>query len=174
MKMKKNQRGFVALLEMCLVMLILGILFAMSAPSISQMKIGADQKQAVSMLKLLSNSELYVSQVWSNGYRSPGVLAQVSFPAACDTPVLLGGLPSLLQPGAPVVLGGYTFTFSFVGAQVPLAPHCAVAGYAGYTISAIPTNPNNLRSLWVSSTDSGLVHYADSGTASVSSAVWSW
>jgi type II secretory pathway pseudopilin PulG len=87
------QRGSVLLLELLIVISILGVLLAMSAPSFMRLRMSQQATQALSTIRATQNAEAYYLQIYHNGYVNPGVLAGtgVALPATCDAPLLLGG-----------------------------------------------------------------------------------
>ena len=86
MQRKSSERGSVLLLELLVVISILGVLLAMTAPSFMQMRMSQQANQALSTLRAIQNAETYYLQIYHNGYVDPGVLAGtgVAVPAVCD------------------------------------------------------------------------------------------
>ncbi len=82
MPRKGSQRGSVLLLELMVVVSIVGVLFAISAPSFMQMRMLQQATQAVSTLRAVQNAEAYYLQFYHNGYVDPGCLLEpeLSYP----------------------------------------------------------------------------------------------
>jgi type II secretory pathway pseudopilin PulG len=59
MRRKIPERGSVLLLELLIVISILGVLLAMSAPSFMRLRMSQQADQAVSMLRAIQNAEAY-------------------------------------------------------------------------------------------------------------------
>jgi type II secretory pathway pseudopilin PulG len=171
MKNKKNQRGYF-LIELLIGLLLINILFAMSLPNIGQMRISSDQRKAADTMRRIANSELYFTQLYGSGFRSPFALSQIAFPKTCEASGLSGGNESLIQGGTPTVIAGYTYLFTFGATAAPLAGGCTINGFTSFTLTATPINPANQRTFYID--QSGLVRYVDGGTAGPSSAVWNW
>jgi len=92
MRRKISERGSVLLLEMLIVVSILGVLLAFSAPSFMQMRMSQQANQALATLRAIQNAESFYLQIYHNGYADPGVLAGtgIAIAATCDAPLLLG------------------------------------------------------------------------------------
>jgi Tfp pilus assembly protein PilE len=164
---RKNKKGAL-LIELCIVMAVMLVLFAMSAPSFLAMRRAQQQTAAVEMMKRISKAELYHTQIYSDGFRSPGALAAVTFPKTCESSGLLSGMDALPQ------YAQYQFTFAFGPTQAALAPGCNFAGFTSYWLRAQPLDPSNRRSFFLS--EDGLVRWSDDPNtpASQTSAVWTW
>jgi type II secretory pathway pseudopilin PulG len=108
MPRKISERGSVLLLEMLIVVSILGVLLAMSAPSFMRVRMSQQANQAVATLRAIQNAEANYLQIYHNGYVSPDVLAGngIAVPATCDAPLLLGGAQAQTQTN------GYFFQFT--------------------------------------------------------------
>jgi type II secretory pathway pseudopilin PulG len=75
MQGKGSERGSVLLLEMLVVVSIIGVLLAISAPSFLRMQMSQQANQAISTLRAIENAETYYLQIYHNGYAASGVLA---------------------------------------------------------------------------------------------------
>jgi prepilin-type N-terminal cleavage/methylation domain-containing protein len=93
MRRKISERGSVFLPEMLIVISILGVLLAFSAPSFMRLRMSQQASQALATVRAIQNAEAFYLQIYHNGYVDPGVLAGtgIAVPATCDAPLLLGG-----------------------------------------------------------------------------------
>lgn len=166
-KRNHHQRGTM-LIEMLLVMSLLLVLFAISAPSFTAMKRSQQQRSALDLMQHVSRAEIYHTQIYSDGFRSPGALGVVAFPKTCEGSGLLGGMDSLTQSNQ------YNFTFTLGLTLAPLAPGCIWQGSTTYQLRAQPIDPANSRSFFLS--EDGLVRWSDdpNSPANAASAVWTW
>jgi hypothetical protein len=108
MRRKISERGSVLLLEMLIVISILGVLLAFSAPSFMRLRMSQQASQALATVRAIQNAETFYLQIYHNGYVDPGVLAGtgIAVPATCDAPLLLGGAQAQIQTN------GYIFQFT--------------------------------------------------------------
>ena len=161
------QRGSVLLLEMLIVVSILGILLAMSAPSFMRMRLSQQANQAVSTLRSIQNAEAYYLQIYHNGYVAPSALAGsgVALPTTCAAPLLLGGAQAQTQAN------GYSFDYTAGLTPATLGAGCTTAGTTTFTLTANPISGPG-RSFFTD--ESGVLRYADSGPADSSSPAWTW
>ena len=167
MRRKNSERGSVLLLEMLIVVSILGVLLAMSAPSFMRMRMSQQSNQALSTLRAVQNAEAYYLQIYHNGYGDPGVLAGtgVAVPATCDAPLLLGGAQAQSQTN------GYFFQFTPGLTPAVLGVGCTAPGSTTFSLTANPESGYG-RSFFVN--EFGVIHYSDSGPASSESPAWFW
>jgi type II secretory pathway pseudopilin PulG len=167
MRRKSSERGSVLLLEMLMVISILGVLLAFSAPSFMHMRMSEQANQAVSTLRAIQNAEAYYLQIYHNGYVDPGVLAGtgVAVPATCDAPLLLGGAQAQSQ------INGYIFQFTPGPTPAVLGAGCTAHGSTTFSLAANPQSGQG-RSFFL--TESGVIHYTDRDRADSSSPVWVW
>jgi type II secretory pathway pseudopilin PulG len=167
MRGKISERGSVLLLELLVVVSILGVLLAMSAPSFMRLRMSEQANQAVSTLRAIQNAEAYYLQIYHNGYVHPEVLAGtgIAVPATCDTPLLLGGAQAQTQTN------GYFFQFTPGSAPAVLGEGCAAPGSTTFTLTANPASGQG-RSFFVN--EFGVIHYSDSGPANSTSPAWFW
>ena len=165
MRSKASERGSVLLLELLVVISILGVLLAISAPSFMQMRMSHQADQALSTLRAVQNAEAYYLQIYHNGYIDPGVLAGngVAVPTTCDAPLLLGGAQAQTQAS------GYFFQFTPGPAPAVLGAGCTAPGSTTFTLTANPVSGPG-RSFFV--TEFGVIHYSDSGPANSTSPPW--
>src|SRR5882672_8659921 len=63
MRRKISERGSVLLLEMLIVVSILGVLLAFSAPSFMQMRMSQQANQALATLRAIQNAESFYLQI---------------------------------------------------------------------------------------------------------------
>jgi Tfp pilus assembly protein PilE len=167
MPRKISERGSVLLLEMLIVVSILGVLLAMSAPSFMHLRMSQQADQALATLRAIQNSEAYYLQIYHNGYVSLDVLAGngIAVPATCDAPLLLGGAQAQTQTN------GYFFQFTLGPAPAVLGAGCTTPGSTTFTLTANPENGQG-RSFFVN--EFGVIHYSDSGPANSTSPAWFW
>jgi type II secretory pathway pseudopilin PulG len=167
MPRKGSERGSVLLLELLVVVSIIGVLLAISAPSFMQMRMSQQATQAISTLRAIQNAEAYYLQIYHNGYVDPGVLAGtgIAVPAACDAPLLLGGAQAQTQ------INGYFFQFTPGPTLAVLGVGCTVPGSTTFTLTANPVSGKG-RSFFVN--EFGVIHYSDSGPANSTSTAWLW
>jgi len=167
MQRKTSERGSVLLLEMLIVVSILGVLLAMSAPSFMHLRMSQEANQALSTLRAIQNAEAYYLQIYHNGYVGPGVLAGtgVAIPATCDAPLLLGGAQAQTQTN------GYFFQFTPGSAPAVLGVGCTTPGSTTFTLTANPASGQG-RSFFVN--EFGVIHYSDDGPADSTSPPWFW
>jgi type II secretory pathway pseudopilin PulG len=167
MRRKGSECGSVLLLEMLLVVSIVGVLLAISAPSFMQMRMSQQANQTVSTLRTIQNAEAYYLQIYHNGYIAPGVLAGtgIAVPATCDAPLLLGGAQAQSQTN------GYFFQFIPGPDPAVLGVGCTAPGSTTFSLTANPVSGEG-RSFFVS--ESGTIHYSDSGPANSVSPAWVW
>ena len=158
MRRKTSELGSVLLLEMLIVVSILGVLLAMSAPSFMRVHMAQQANQAVATLRAIQNAEAYYLQIYRNGYVDPGVLAGsgVALPPTCDAPLLLGGAQAQSQAN------GYFFQFTPGPVPAALGPGCTIPGSTTFSLIASPVGGQG-RSFFVS--EFGVIHYSDSGPA---------
>jgi len=162
---KPSERGSVLLLELLVVISILGVLLAISAPSFMQMRRSQQADQALSTIRAIQNAEAYYVQIYHNGYVDPGVLAGngIAVPTTCDAPLLLGGAQAQTQAS------GYFFQFIPGPAPAVLGAGCKTPGSTTFTLTANPVSGPG-RSFFV--TEFGVIHYSDSGPANSTSPPW--
>jgi type II secretory pathway pseudopilin PulG len=167
MRRKPSDRGSVLLLELLVVVSILGVLLAMSAPSFMRMRMSQQATQALSTIRAIQNAETYYLQIYHNGYADPGFLAGtgVALPATCDAPLLLGGAQAQIQTN------GYIFQFTPGPTPAVLGVGCTAPGSTTFTLTANPANGQG-RSFFVN--EFGIIHYSDSGSADNASPPWFW
>jgi type II secretory pathway pseudopilin PulG len=167
MRRRPSERGSVLLLELLVVISILGVLLAMTAPSFLQMRMSQQASQALSTVRAIQNAEAYYLQIYHNGYVDPGALAGtgVALPTTCDAPLLLGGAQAQIQTN------GYTYQFVAGPTPAALGVGCTAPGATTFKLIAYPTNGQG-RSFFVN--EFGIIHYSDSGTANSSSPAWFW
>ena len=161
------ERGSVLLLEMLIVVSIMGILLAMSAPSFMRMRLSQQANQAVATLRAIQNAEAYYLQIYHNGYVTPSVLAGngVALPVTCEAPLLLGGAQAQTQSN------GYSFDFTLGSTTATLGAGCTAPGTTTFTLTAGPLSGQG-RSFFTN--ESGVLRYSDNGPADSSSPQWSW
>jgi type II secretory pathway pseudopilin PulG len=167
MRRKPSERGSVLLIELLVVVSILGVLLAMSAPSFMRMRMSQQATQALSTVRAIQNAETYYLQIYHNGYADPGFLAGtgVALPATCGAPLLLGGAQAQIQTN------GYIFQFTPGPTAAVLGVGCTTQGTTTFTLTANPVNPQG-RSFFVN--EFGVIHYSDGGTANSTSPAWFW
>ncbi len=71
MRRKISERGSVLLLEMLIVVSILGVLLAFSAPSFMQMRMSQQANQALATLRAIQNAESLATSFNSHPARLP-------------------------------------------------------------------------------------------------------
>src|SRR5882672_9852183 len=162
---KPSERGSVLLLELLVVISILGVLLAISAPSFMQMRRSQQADQALSTIRAIQNAEAYYVQIYHNGYVDPGVLAGngIAVPTTCDAPLLLGGAQAQTQSG------GYFFQLTPGPTPAALGPGCKTPGSTTFSLTANPVTGQG-RSFFVN--EFGVIHYSDSGPANSTSPPW--
>lgn len=169
-RLRKNRRHHhgALLIELCIVMCVLLVLFSMSAPSFMAMHRAQQAKVAIELMQRVAKAELYHSQIYSDGYRSPGALsAPVTFPKTCEGSGLLLGSDALPQ------VSGYQFTFQLGLVQAPLAAGCNFQGSTTYTMTATSIDAANPRTFFLDET--GVVRFSDTTTpANAGSTAWVW
>jgi type II secretory pathway pseudopilin PulG len=167
MRRNASERGSVLLIEMLIVVSILGVLLAMSAPSFIRMRMAQQANQTISTLHAIQNAEAYYLQIYHNGYVDPGVLAGtgIAVPATCDAPLLLGGAQAQTQTN------GYFFQFTPGPTPAVLGAGCTAPGTTTFTLTANPASGQG-RSFFVN--EFGVIHYSDSGPANSTSQPWFW
>jgi type II secretory pathway pseudopilin PulG len=167
MRRKTSERGSVLLLEMLVVISIVGVLLAISAPSFMQMQMSRQADQALTTLRAIQNAEAYYLQIYRNGYVVPGVLAGngIAVPPTCDAPLLLGGAQAQTQTS------GYFFQFTPGPAPAVLGVGCAAPGSTTFSLVAYPVSGQG-RSFFVN--EFGVIHYADVGPADSTSPALFW
>jgi type II secretory pathway pseudopilin PulG len=167
MRRRPSERGSVLLLEMLIVISILGVLLAMSAPSFMRLRMSQQASQAVSTLRAIQNAEAYYLQIYHNGYVDRGVLAGtgIAVPAMCDAPLLLGGAQAQTQTN------GYFFQFTHGPSPAVLGASCTTRGSTTFSVTANPASRQG-RSFFVD--EFGVIHYSDSGPANSTSPPWFW
>jgi len=165
MRSKASERGSVLLLELLVVISILGVLLAISAPSFMQMRMSHQADQALSTLRAVQNAEAYYLQIYHNGYVDPGVLAGngIAVPTTCDAPLLLGGAQAQTQAS------GYFFQFTPGPAPAVLGARCKAPGSTTFSLTANPVTGQG-RSFFVN--EFGVIHYSDSGPSNSTSPPW--
>jgi type II secretory pathway pseudopilin PulG len=167
MRRNLSERGSVLLIELLVVVSILGVLLAMSAPSFMRLRMSQQANQALSTLRATQNAEAYYLQIYHNGYADPGLLAGtgVAVPATCGAPLLLGGAQAQTQTN------GYFFQFSPGPNPAALGAGCTAPGFTSFSLTANPASGQG-RSFFVN--EFGVIHYSDSGPANSTSSPWVW
>jgi Tfp pilus assembly protein PilE len=167
MRRKPSERGSVLLLEMLVVVSIVGVLLAISAPSFMQIRMSQQANQAVATLRTIQNAEAYYLQIYHDGYVAPGVLAGtgIAEPATCDAPLLLGGAQAQTQ------INGFLFQFTPGPDSAVLGAGCTTPGSTTFTLAANPVSGQG-RSFFLN--ESGVIHYSDSGPANGTNPAWVW
>ena len=167
MRRKASDRGSVLLIELLVVVSIIGVLLAISAPSLMQMRMSQQADQARSVLRAIQNTEAYYLQIYHNGYVGPGVLAGtgIAVPATCDAPLLLGGAQAQTE------INGYVFQFTPGPTPAVLGVGCTAPGATTFSLTANPASGPG-RSFFVN--EFGVIHYSDSGPADSTSAPLFW
>ena len=167
MRRKGSERGSVLLLELLVVISIIGVLLAISAPSFMQMRMSQQANQALSTLRAIQNAETYYLQIYHNGYVDPGVLAGtgIALPTTCNAPLLLGGAQAQIQTN------GYIFQVTPGPTPAVLGVGCTTPGSTTFSLTANPVSGQG-RSFFVN--EFGVIHYSDSGPASSTSLAWFW
>lgn len=152
---------------MLIVVSILGVLLAMSAPSFVRMRMSQQANQAVATLRAVQNGEAYYLQIYHNGYVDPAVLAGngVALPPTCEAPLLLGGAQAQAQAN------GYSFEFTAGSTPAALGTGCTTPGATTFSVIANPVIGRG-RSFFVN--EAGVLRYSDSGPADSSSPAWSY
>jgi len=152
---------------MLIVVSILGVLLAFSAPSFMQMRMSQQAIQALSTVRAIQNAETYYLQIYHNGYAGFEVLAGtgVALPVTCDAPLLLGGAQAQTQSG------GYFFQLTPGPTPAVLGAGCTAPGSTTFTLTATPASGIG-RSFFVN--EFGVIHYSDSGPANSTSPPWFW
>ena len=167
MRRRISQRGSVLLLEMLVVISIIGVLLAISAPSFMHMQMSRQADQALFTLRAVQNAEAYYLQIYHNGYVDPGVLSGngVAVPVTCDAPLLLGGAQAQTQAS------GYFFQFTPGPAPALLGAGCTAPGSTTFSLTASPVSGQG-RSFFVN--EFGVIHYADGSPADSTSPALLW
>lgn len=167
--MKKNKaNGWATLLAELVAVIIAMILFSMAAPLYMGLKIATDRQNVVALMKRVQAAELYHTQIYQDGFRSPSALSSTrTFPALCESSGLLDGNAAL------PTYADYNLTFTFTGLQIAPASGCTVGGFQGFVMTAAPTNPANGRYYFLSSVDL-MLRYHDGGAATITSNPWIW
>jgi type II secretory pathway pseudopilin PulG len=167
MRRNVSERGSVLLLELLVVVSIIGVLLAISAPSLMRMQMSQQANQALSTLRAIQNAEAYYLQIYHNGYVDPGVLAGtgIAVPATCGAPLLLGGAQAQTQTN------GYFFQFTTGPTPAVLGMGCTTPGSTTFSLTANPVSGQG-RSFFVN--EFGVIHYSDSGPANSTSPAWFW
>ena len=167
MRRQTSERGSVLLLELLIVVSILGILLAMSAPSFMRMRMSQQANQAIATIRAIHNAEAYYLQIYRNGYVDPGVLAGsgVALPPTCDAPLLLGGAQAQTQAN------GYFFQFTPGPVPAALGTGCSTPGSTTFSVVATPVRGQG-RSFLVN--EFGVIHYSDRGPADGTSPPLFW
>jgi len=162
-----SERGSVLLLEMLIVVSIMGVLLAMSAPSFVRMRMSQQANQTVATLRAIQNAETYYLQIYHNGYVDPAVLAGngVALPPTCEAPLLLGGAQAQSQAN------GYAFQFTAGSTPAALGAGCTTAGATTFSVLATPLTGRG-RSFLVN--EAGVIHYSDNGPADSNDPAWSY
>jgi type II secretory pathway pseudopilin PulG len=167
MRRKISERGSVLLLEMLIVISILGVLLAFSAPSFMRLRMSQQASQALATVRAIQNAEAFYLQIYHNGYVDPGVLAGtgIAVPATCDAPLLLGGAQAQIQTN------GYLFQFTPGPAPAVVGVGCTTPGSTTFSLTANPVGKQG-RSFFVN--EFGIIHYSDGGPANSTSPAWFW
>jgi type II secretory pathway pseudopilin PulG len=167
MRRKPSERGSVLLIELLVVVSILGVLLAMSAPSFMRMRMSQQATQALSTVRAIQNAETYYLQIYHNGYAGFEVLAGtgVALPVTCDAPLLLGGAQAQTQSG------GYLFQLTPGPTPAVQGVGCTAPGATTFTLTATPATGYGRR-FFVN--EFGVIRYSDNGPADSSSPPWSW
>jgi type II secretory pathway pseudopilin PulG len=167
MRRKLSERGSVLLLELLIVISILGVLLAMSAPSFMRMRMSQQATQALSTIRAIQNAETYYLQIYHNGYADFGVLAGtgVASPVSCDASLLLGGAQAQTQSG------GYFFQLTPGPVPAVQGVGCTAPGSTTFSLTANPASGVG-RSFFVN--EFGVIHYSDNGPANSTSPAWFW
>jgi len=168
MTLKNNQRGFVTLMAEVVALALILIIAAMSVPNILAYKRGVDRTNVAETLKRIQRAELYHSQMFSDGWRSPGALAYSprTFPATCEGSGLLMGSDALSAQGS------YTLTWTGGGGQIAPAVGCALGGFNSFALSATSSDPGQKRSYYLDQTL--VLRYSDGAAANASSSPYIW
>jgi Tfp pilus assembly protein PilW len=130
MPIHKRQEGFATLLCELLGLMVMMIVMTAAVPSYITARRLQQQQDAVLTIKRIRNAVQFHSEIYEDGYRSPGALAAArSWPASCEGSGLLGG------NDAQSKASGYTYTWTFTGGQVSVAPGCSTSGYQGFILT---------------------------------------
>jgi type II secretory pathway pseudopilin PulG len=167
MRRRLSERGSVLLIEMLIVVSVLGVLLAMSAPSFMRLRMSQQASQAIATLRAIQNAEAFYLQIYHNGYVDPGVLAGtgIAVPPSCDAPLLLGGAQAQTQTN------GYFFQFTAGPTPAVLGAGCTAPGSTTFSVIAYPASGQG-RSFFIN--EFGVIHYSDGGPASSTSPPWFW
>ncbi len=150
--------GF-SLIELLIVVAIILIIAAIALPNLIRSRISANEASAVNSIRTMTTAAVtYGSQCPSVGY--PATIADMGPGGGGCT----GGaniLDDVLGVAAPIK-AGYAFTY---------APAATGGLNTTYTLNANPINPGNSGQRGFYSDQTGVIHYALTGPATVASSV---
>lgn len=128
--------GF-SLIELLIVIAIILIVVAIAIPNLLRSRIAANEASAVENLRTITTAAVVYSTTYQNGY--PPTLATLggstSVPATCNLAILVDSTLT----SAPNQKSGFTFAYTGQTGTIAVpAGGCAVPGYNGYLVTAVP------------------------------------
>lgn len=143
-KSNRTQRsaGGFSLIELLIVVAIILIIASIAIPNLLRARIAANQTAAVSNLRMIHTAEQTYSSVYNIGYTNdlPTLGGPAGGAANCTQ---AENIDEILSGPAPVIKGGYSYTYDMEGPVYTFFPSAGCAsGHSHFSVDATPVSLN--------------------------------